>query len=152
MPDPDLFIRTGGERRISNFLLWNLAYTELYFCEAYGRILASADFEAALAFFAQRERRFGLTPPPPQPGRGGQIMTPPMQIRVMTALVLAAAMLAIVLWLPPVDDRHRARRRRSCGRWEWSAFLRAPGKLSRVVYVAVIAALLVPAWRYTADP
>jgi len=61
VPDPDLFIRTGGERRISNFLLWNLAYTELYFSDGLWPEFAVADFEAALAFFAQRQRRFGLT-------------------------------------------------------------------------------------------
>jgi undecaprenyl diphosphate synthase len=61
LPDPDLFIRTGGERRISNFLLWNLAYTELYFCEQLWPDFNAAGFEAALAFFAARERRYGLT-------------------------------------------------------------------------------------------
>jgi undecaprenyl diphosphate synthase len=72
VPDPDLFIRTGGERRISNFVLWNLAYTELYFTDALWPDFSTADFEDALAFFAQRERRFGLTrPSPPAAGRGG---------------------------------------------------------------------------------
>jgi undecaprenyl diphosphate synthase len=61
VPDPDLFIRTGGERRISNFLLWNLAYTELYFSDGLWPDFTVADFEVALTFFAQRERRFGLT-------------------------------------------------------------------------------------------
>jgi undecaprenyl diphosphate synthase len=61
LPDPDLFIRTGGEKRISNFLLWNLAYTELYFCDALWPDFDEAGFEAALGFFASRERRFGLT-------------------------------------------------------------------------------------------
>jgi undecaprenyl diphosphate synthase len=60
-PDPDLFIRTGGERRISNFLLWNLAYTELHFCDTLWPDFDVADLEAALAYFASRERRFGLT-------------------------------------------------------------------------------------------
>jgi undecaprenyl diphosphate synthase len=61
VPDPDLFIRTGGERRISNFLLWNLAYTELYFTDLLWPEFGSREFEAALAFFAGRERRYGLT-------------------------------------------------------------------------------------------
>ena len=61
VPEPDLFIRTGGERRISNFLLWNLAYTELYFTDGLWPDFAVPDFEAALAFFAKRERRFGLS-------------------------------------------------------------------------------------------
>lgn len=61
LADPDLFIRTGGEIRISNFLLWNLAYTELYFTDRLWPEFDSAELEAALAFFARRERRFGLT-------------------------------------------------------------------------------------------
>jgi undecaprenyl diphosphate synthase len=70
VPDPDLFIRTGGERRISNFLLWNLAYTELYFSDGLWPDFSLTHFEEALAFFAQRERRFGLTCPPPPPAAG----------------------------------------------------------------------------------
>ena len=61
VPDPDLFIRTGGDHRISNFLLWNLAYTELHVCEALWPDFNVPDLEAALASFAGRERRFGLT-------------------------------------------------------------------------------------------
>jgi undecaprenyl diphosphate synthase len=61
MPDPDLLIRTGGELRISNFLLWNLAYAELYFTEVLFPDFDAAELEAALRFFAQRERRFGKT-------------------------------------------------------------------------------------------
>jgi undecaprenyl diphosphate synthase len=59
--DPDLFIRTGGDHRISNFLLWNLAYTELYVCNVLWPDFDVPQFEAALAAFAGRERRFGLT-------------------------------------------------------------------------------------------
>ena len=61
VPDPDLLIRTGGEMRISNFLLWNLAYTELYFTDKLWPEFDETAFEAALEFFAARERRFGLT-------------------------------------------------------------------------------------------
>ncbi len=68
LPDPDLFIRTGGERRISNFLLWNLAYTELYFCDALWPDFDAAGFEEALAFFASRQRRYGLTAAQTQEG------------------------------------------------------------------------------------
>ena len=50
-PNPDLFIRTGGEQRISNFLLWNLAYTELYFCDSLWPDFDDAEFDAALAAF-----------------------------------------------------------------------------------------------------
>src|SRR6202050_3735420 len=59
--DPDLFIRTGGEQRISNFLLWNLAYTELYFTERLWPDFDAAAFEAALQHYAARQRRFGLS-------------------------------------------------------------------------------------------
>ncbi len=61
MPDPDLLIRTGGERRISNFLLWDLAYTELYFTDTLWPEFNSSDLDAALKFFADRERRYGET-------------------------------------------------------------------------------------------
>lgn len=61
LPDPDLFIRTGGERRISNFLLWNLAYTELYFCDVLWPDFSRADFDQAVEFFVGRQRRFGMT-------------------------------------------------------------------------------------------
>ena len=64
LPDPDLHIRTGGEHRISNFLLWQLAYAELYFTPRLWPDFAAADLEEALAFFASRERRFGQRPAP----------------------------------------------------------------------------------------
>ena len=59
--DPDLFIRTGGDHRISNFLLWNLAYTELYVSEVLWPDFAVAHLDDAIAAFGGRERRFGLT-------------------------------------------------------------------------------------------
>ncbi|HTP74919.1 MAG TPA: polyprenyl diphosphate synthase [Burkholderiaceae bacterium] len=58
-PDPDLFIRTGGEVRISNFLLWQIAYSELYFTECLWPDFDESELDAALAAFAGRERRFG---------------------------------------------------------------------------------------------
>ncbi|HEY7752825.1 MAG TPA: polyprenyl diphosphate synthase [Steroidobacteraceae bacterium] len=60
-PPPDLFIRTGGERRISNFLLWDLAYTELWFTDTLWPDFDAAGLEAALADYASRQRRFGRT-------------------------------------------------------------------------------------------
>lgn len=60
-PEPDLFIRTGGEQRVSNFLLWQLAYTELYFTDTLWPDFAAADLQAAFDWFSQRERRFGRT-------------------------------------------------------------------------------------------
>lgn len=62
LPDPDLLIRTGGEQRISNFLLWNLAYTELYFCDVLWPDFSEVHLEAAIEHFGRRQRRFGLTP------------------------------------------------------------------------------------------
>lgn len=59
VPEPDLFVRTGGERRISNFLLWNLAYTELYFCDTLWPDFDSAALNRALTWFAGRQRRYG---------------------------------------------------------------------------------------------
>jgi len=60
-PNPDLLIRTGGEQRISNFLLWQSAYTELYFTDTPWPSFDAAQMEQALAWYAQRERRFGQT-------------------------------------------------------------------------------------------
>jgi undecaprenyl diphosphate synthase len=59
LPDPDLCIRTGGERRISNFLLWQFAYTELYFTDCFWPDFSDGEFELALRDYAQRQRRFG---------------------------------------------------------------------------------------------
>ena len=60
-PEPDLFIRTGGEQRISNFLLWQLAYTELYFTESLWPDFDGAALDQAIASYRSRERRFGRT-------------------------------------------------------------------------------------------
>ena len=60
-PEPDLFIRTGGEQRISNFLLWQLAYTELYFTDTYWPDFNAASLDEAILSYQQRERRFGRT-------------------------------------------------------------------------------------------
>ncbi|MGN6223599.1 polyprenyl diphosphate synthase [Pseudoxanthomonas sp.] len=61
LPPPDLFIRTGGDRRVSNFLLWQLAYTELWFTELLWPDMDAATLQRALDDYAGRERRFGLT-------------------------------------------------------------------------------------------
>jgi len=68
-PEPDLFIRTGGEQRISNFLLWQLAYAELYFTDTLWPEFDSAAFADAISSYQQRERRFGRT--------SEQLITPP---------------------------------------------------------------------------
>ncbi len=134
LPDPDLFIRTGGEQRISNFLLWNLAYTELYFTDALWPDFDDADLEAALALL--REPRAALRP---AAGGGGErlIVNDSLRQRVITAVVLAVALLVILLWLPPVATVIALTALLLAGAWEWSAFLRLsaatrPHRLCRV--------------------
>ncbi len=61
LPDPDLLIRTGGEARVSNFLLWQMAYTEMYFTDVLWPDFNEADLQRALVWFGQRVRRFGRT-------------------------------------------------------------------------------------------
>ena len=61
MPDPDLLIRTGGECRLSNYLLWQCAYTEFYFCDTYWPDFHEADLQLAIDYFNRKERRFGKT-------------------------------------------------------------------------------------------
>ena len=61
MPDPDLLIRTGGEIRLSNYLLWQSAYTELYFCDTFWPDFNMEELCKAIYYYQQRERRFGKT-------------------------------------------------------------------------------------------
>ena len=61
MPDPDLLIRTGGELRISNYLLWQIAYSELYFCDTYWPDFDEAELHKAIVSYQSRQRRFGKT-------------------------------------------------------------------------------------------
>ena len=68
-PEPDLFIRTGGEQRISNFLLWQLAYSELYFTETLWPDFDAQALDSAIASYQERERRFGRTSEQVQAGR-----------------------------------------------------------------------------------
>jgi len=76
LPEPDLFIRTGGDYRISNFLLWQLAYTELWFTETLWPELDAATLRRALDDYARRERRFGLTGAQRLPDRGSAASPP----------------------------------------------------------------------------
>ena len=61
MPDPELLIRTGGELRISNYLLWQIAYSDLYFCDTYWPDFSEDDLHRAIASYQRRQRRFGKT-------------------------------------------------------------------------------------------
>lgn len=61
MPDPEMLIRTGGEQRISNYLLWQIAYSELYFCDTYWPDFSEDDLHKAIADYQHRQRRFGKT-------------------------------------------------------------------------------------------
>lgn len=61
MPDPDLLIRTGGELRVSNYLLWQIAYSELYFCDTYWPDFSEADLHKAIESYSRRQRRYGKT-------------------------------------------------------------------------------------------
>ena len=61
MPDPDLLIRTGGELRLSNYMLWQCAYSELYFCDTYWPDFREEEFHKAICDYQKRERRFGKT-------------------------------------------------------------------------------------------
>jgi undecaprenyl diphosphate synthase len=71
--DPDLVIRTGGERRISNFLLYGLAYAELYFADVLWPDFAASDLYAAIASYQKRERRFGHVGEPSAAGDGSMV-------------------------------------------------------------------------------
>jgi len=71
VPDPDLLIRTGAEMRVSNFLLWQIAYTEIYSTELMWPDFRASDLKAAIAAYQSRERRFGLTSAQVRGGRDG---------------------------------------------------------------------------------
>lgn len=82
IPDPDLLIRTGGDMRVSNFLLWQIAYSELYFTPVFWPDFSKDDFRRAVGQFGHRERRFGLTGEQVRASHGdGNDVSPGMQSR-----------------------------------------------------------------------
>ncbi len=138
LPDPDLFIRTGGEQRISNFLLWNLAYAELYFTPTLWPDFGVADFDAlALADFASA--RAALRHWCGAAGRAGPApMSGPLAgcaIALLTALVLATVLVAVLFGLPAWATLTLILLAVLAGAWEWSALLGPPGRGLRVAYV-----------------
>jgi undecaprenyl diphosphate synthase len=80
-PEPDFFIRTGGEQRISNFLLWQLAYTEMYFTDTLWPDFDTAAFDQAIESYLQRERRFGRTSEQVQAAAAQNVPLPPPPLR-----------------------------------------------------------------------
>ena len=124
LPPVDLLIRTGGEQRISNFLLWDLAYAELYFADVpvaglHRRRPGGGARVLRRPRAALRANR--------RTARGGEglegIVPEPLRKRVLTAAVLAAAALAILLWLPGWVTVAAMTVMALAGAWEWSAFL-----------------------------
>ena len=135
---PTCFIRTGGEQRISNFLLWNLAYTELYFCDTLWPDFDDAALDAALAHFAGRQRRFGLTR---RAGQGRWLHAARARHHGVCCSARARHLLVIFL-LPHVATVAALALLVVAAAWEWSAFPRFTQRFSqRSFYVAVVAAL-----------
>ncbi len=141
LPDADLLIRTGGEQRISNFLLWNLAYAELYFSDRLWPDFDRAELEAALAFFAGRERRFGLTAAAQATeSRERRVTRVAAQARSSPPPCSIALLLVVLLWLPPVATVVGADRAGAAGRVGVVGVpARATVRAHAAAYVALVA-------------
>ncbi len=142
LPPPDLFIRTGGDQRISNFLLWQLAYTELWFTEPLWPDLDAATLQRALDDFAARERRFGLT--------GAQVAGRTRRdLRMTRTRVLAALVMApVAIAGDPVPADRRgwwllAALLFLAGLWEWLELAEIEDTLARTVLLVANLALMV---------
>jgi len=149
MPDPDLLIRTGGEMRISNFLLWNLAYAELYFTEVLWPEFSAADLDAALAFFQRRERRFGRTS---EQLAAQAARTSMLRLRILTALILGCVLLSGLFMLDPRWTILAFGFVWLIGAWEWAGFGGLHSLPLRLLYCFAIALLSALAWRWTEAP
>ncbi len=82
VPDPDLLIRTGGEARVSNFLLWQMAYTEMFFSDILWPDFDRSELDKALLSFSTRDRRFGTSGAPPEDGHADAAAEPAKEVRV----------------------------------------------------------------------
>ncbi len=122
LPDPDLFIRTGGEQRVSNFLLWNLAYTELYFTEQLWPDFDVAAFVCCAT--ALRRQAAAVRADRRTAGRHVRIrLSAMLRSRILTALALAALYIAAILYPPPLVTALMLGLILLVGSWEWLAFL-----------------------------
>ena len=137
LPDPDLFIRTGGDHRISNFLLWNLAYTETHVCDALWPDFDVPQFEPR----SRRSRARTPLRPDPRTGatpRGGQVL----KQRVLTAIVLVAVLLGVMLGLPAIATVWLLTVLVLIGAWEWAGFIGRAARVARGIHPAVALALV----------
>ena len=115
LPDPDLLIRTSGEMRVSNFLLWQIAYAEIYVTETLWPDFSRVRLLEALVDFQKRERRYGglsKTRDPRRMRASRARASCRMLLRILTAVVLIPAVVALVWWGPPA--LLAANRRRRC--------------------------------------
>ena len=143
IPDVDLLIRTGSDRRISNFVLWSLAYSELYFSDVLWPDFGSGELLRAIEFYASRQRRFGRT--------AQQIESKPvLRARVITALVLAGGMTVTVLYFPTWAVAGVIGLFCLGGVWEWAGLTRLHGA-ARWVYLSAFALLMLGLARWGLD-
>ena len=143
-PDPDLFIRTGGEQRVSNFLLWNLAYTELYFCDVLWPDFDDAELERAFRHYGSRQRRFGLT--------AAQVgVADSLRQRVLTALLLAGLVIVVLLGLPGQVAVAVIALVILAGAWEWAGFAGLTSTAGRAGYAALVAITIALLWTASGD-
>ena len=139
LPDPDLLIRTGGEQRISNFLLWNLAYTELYFSDTLWPDFDAAELDAALRVLRRRASGASARPASSCRARPRSEQAPCCTAANASPRASCSPRAAGDRAAAAADAATVRARRRWCslGAWEWSAFLARAGSAARAaLYVA----------------
>ena len=151
-PDPDLFIRTGGEMRVSNFLLWQVAYAELFFTDCLWPDFDASDIDAALTAFRQRDRRFGgvkTRPTRRRRARRRRLKVPMLKQRIVTALVLLALLLPALFASNPWPFDLLTMLLIGVAGWEWSRLNEsgdAPSIAFGIALVLACAAALGVGW------